>query len=404
MKKLLSVILTIIMLVMPVAQMAVFALPSEVAVSDSETEQADSTETATLAASSGTCGENLTWTLDDEGTLTISGTGVMGDWWFPSGTPWYNKTVKKVVLKSGVTTIGMSAFENITTLESVEIADTVSEIKTLAFDECVALKEIIIPDSVTVIGESAFQQCKNLEKVTLSNELQSIGNYAFWQCSKIESIIIPNTVSDIGDRVFYGCDNLTIYGYANSIAQTYAQENEVDFVTIIDPVSFSTSMQAYLNLEGLISMSVGYKFADMDSINPEDYLDSVGLLVWDAENAPEEAEATFENCDNVLEGARYNSVLGRFETTTEGIVAKKLGDQLCFRAYCLNEDGSYSYSKYITNYSPKTYCYNQITKNADDEVAVELMASILNYGAAAQKYFGYRTDDLMNADLPEELK
>ena len=29
------------------------------------------------AVASGTCGENLMWTLDDEGTLTISGTGEM---------------------------------------------------------------------------------------------------------------------------------------------------------------------------------------------------------------------------------------------------------------------------------------------------------------------------------------
>ena len=60
--------------------------------------------------------------------------------------------------------------------------------------------------------------------------------------------------------------------------------------------------------------------------------------------------------------------------------------------------------KYITNYSPSTYCYNQIKKNPDKETTIELMSSILNYGAAAQKYFGYRTDDLMNSELPEDLK
>ena len=168
--------------------------------------------------------------------------------------------------------------------------------------------------------------------------------------------------------------------------------------------TFSTSMQAYLNLEGVITMSIGYKFEDMQSINPEEYTDKVGLLLWDSENAPEEANATYDNCSNIIEGAVYNSVLGRFETTTDGIVAKKLGDLFTFRAYYIDEDGNYTYSRIIKNYSPKTYCYKQIEKNPDNETTINLMASILNYGAAAQTYFGYKTDNLMNSDLPDELK
>ena len=169
-------------------------------------------------------------------------------------------------------------------------------------------------------------------------------------------------------------------------------------------ISFNTSMQAYLNLEGLITMSVGYKFDDMTSINPEEYVNRVGLLVWDAENAPEEAEAVFSNCTNVIKNTKYNSYMSRFETTTDGIVARKLGDQLAFRPYFVNDDGSYTYGRYIESYSPKTYCYNQINQKPDDEKTIGLMASILNYGAAAQIYFDYKTDDLMNSDLPEELK
>lgn len=56
----------------------------------------------------GTEGDNMTWALDDEGTLTISGTGTMTDWDDSFDVPWYSSrsSIKKVVIESGVTTIG----------------------------------------------------------------------------------------------------------------------------------------------------------------------------------------------------------------------------------------------------------------------------------------------------------
>ena len=308
----------------------------------------------------------------------------------------------------------------------------------LSFYNCNKITSITIPDSVEYIGQEAFENCHALAAfyVSENNEYFSTDeNGVLYNKDKTEIImyppantaetfkvpsgvtelsyislgvklkivVLPEGVTSISDMVFENCPDVTIRGYAGSYAQTYAEAKGIAF-EVIPEISFSTSMQAFLNLEGLISMSVGYKFNDMDSIDPEDYLEKVGLLVWNADKAPEEQDATFENCTNVIAGAVYKADSGRFETTTEGIVAKKLGDQLCFRAYYLNDDGTYSYSKYVKNYSPKTYCYNRIEKNPDNEATVELMASILNYGAAAQKYFGYKTEDLMNKDLPEELQ
>lgn len=221
-----------------------------------------------------------------------------------------------------------------------------------------------------------------------------------------ENLTLSNTKPTRSGYTFKGWSTSANGNVEYTAGATYSANRAVTLYAVweANSVSFSTSMQVFLNLEGIISMSVGYKFTDMDSINPEEYTDKVGLLVWKADEAPEQANATYENCSYIIEGARYNSVLGRFESTTNGIVAKELGDALCFRAYCLNDDGTYSYSKYVTNFSPKTYCYGQIKNNPDNQTIIELMASILNYGAAAQKYFGYRTDDLMNSDLPDELK
>ncbi|MBQ8311037.1 MAG: hypothetical protein IJX80_08505 [Clostridia bacterium] len=193
------------------------------------------------------------------------------------------------------------------------------------------------------------------------------------------------------------------YAYIDDIKVYAGTDKNVDG-SIPATATFQTSMQAFLYLESEVKMGVGYKIEGMESISPADLTDRFGLLIWNADEAPTDAEAIYSNCDYIVAGAAYNATEGRFETTARGIAAKNLGDRLTFRAYYRNDDGSYSYSRLISGYSPKTYCYNQIKNNPTDTELVDLMASILNYGAAAQTLFDYKTDDLMNADLTDAQK
>ena len=102
---------------------------------------------------SGECGGNLTWVLDDEYTLTISGTGNMDDYIStPAQTvraPWYGKFIKKIIVSEGVTSIGERAFMN-----------------------CTNLRSVFIPNSVTKIcssgNDGSFRDCINLSKVSMS--------------------------------------------------------------------------------------------------------------------------------------------------------------------------------------------------------------------------------------------
>ena len=135
---------------------------------------------------SGECGEDLTWTLDDEGTLTISGTGPMAKYHYypgssPTDIPWYSLrgSVKRVVIGSGVTNIGDYAFYECEALTSVTIPDSVTTIGEGAFYECIALTSVTIPDSVTTIGNSTFSGCEALASVTIPDSVTTIGNYAF---------------------------------------------------------------------------------------------------------------------------------------------------------------------------------------------------------------------------------
>ena len=120
---------------------------------------ANKTYTATFAEGlgGGTCGTNVTWYLDCNGVLTISGTGAMTNY-SSANMPWYalKNDIKSVVINSGVTSIGNYAFYGCTNLRSVTIPSTVTTIRPDAFENCTSLTSVTIPSSVTSIGYYAF--------------------------------------------------------------------------------------------------------------------------------------------------------------------------------------------------------------------------------------------------------
>ena len=108
-----------------------------------------------------------------------------------------------------VTTIGDSAFYNISSLTSVTIPNSVTSIGYRAFYVCTSLTSVTIPNSVISIGASAFSYCTSLTSVTLGNGVTSIGDQAFYACTSLTSVTIPSGVSSIGISAFGGCTSLT---------------------------------------------------------------------------------------------------------------------------------------------------------------------------------------------------
>jgi uncharacterized repeat protein (TIGR02543 family) len=121
----------------------------------------------------------VTGTVDSNGTLTITGSGPMGD--YETESPLKNyPNIKSVVINNGVTTIGSYVFFYLYNLESVTIPSSVTNIKNDAFRYCTKLKSITIPSSVESIGNSAFYGCSSLAAiVNYCSNNQIIGNNAF---------------------------------------------------------------------------------------------------------------------------------------------------------------------------------------------------------------------------------
>ena len=201
-----------------------------------------SLQASAATVASGTCGDTLTWTLDDAGTLTISGTGEMYDY----GFTWYDywEDIQKVVIKSGVTTIGECAFRDCYSVTDVTIPASVTSIGMEAFYWCESLTSVTIPKSVTYIGDYAFDYCMNLEGIWVDEEnpayssdesgvlfnkdktllikapgalagaytvpdgVITIQDWAFECCFNLTSVSFPKSLLTFGSYAFDGCHGL----------------------------------------------------------------------------------------------------------------------------------------------------------------------------------------------------
>lgn len=135
------------------------------------------------AESSGSCGDNITWTLDDNDNLTLTGSGQMADYNETYEHPW-SDNIKTVKFAGDITGIGSSAFRDCSSLTSIEI-----------------------PSSVTSIGESAFFNCSSLESLSIGNSVKRIGHAVFYYCISLKIITVnATTPPDCGDYVFEGVD------------------------------------------------------------------------------------------------------------------------------------------------------------------------------------------------------
>ena len=193
-------------------------------------------------SASGSCGaegDELTWTLDTDGTLTISGTGRMGSWppsqvTYKSTVPWaeYLKDIKAVVIEEGVTSIGMYAFYTCTNLTEITIPESVTKIELnalmqtawmenrLAENPFLTVNQILVyvksdeenltvPDGVTKIGGQAFNGVsQTMKRLTLPDGVKELEASACMYCAELEQVTLPDTLTAIGSSAFYGCTGL----------------------------------------------------------------------------------------------------------------------------------------------------------------------------------------------------
>ncbi len=197
---------------------------------------------AATVIDSGTCGaqgDNVKWTLDSEGTLTISGTGDMQDYYRENDdTPWYfsGEKIHKVIIEYGVTSIGDYAFgerawnwgeDEYPNLTSVTIPNSVKTIGRNAFSGHTSITSINIPNSVVSIGGGAFSYCTKLKTVNMGNGVETIASSAFHNCPELTTLTIPASVTYIGQNICEYCGKVNYEVSPQN--ESYSSQNGVLF-------------------------------------------------------------------------------------------------------------------------------------------------------------------------------
>ena len=165
----------------------------------------------------------ISWSLSDDGTLTISGTDMpdfkYDDYWDETDAPWFSQKdkIKKVIIKDGVKNIGKLAFWEYKALTAVTISNSVTSIGDSAFYYCENLASVTFGNSLKSIGSYAFSECKSLSSITIPNSVISIGVCAFRRCYELKSAILGKSVKNIGDYAFDDCSSLSSFTIPDSV-------------------------------------------------------------------------------------------------------------------------------------------------------------------------------------------
>ncbi len=173
---------------------------------------------------------------------------------------------------------------------------------------------------------------------------------------------------------------------AQMASETFVGEENLTADTLTVPTLNLTG--ASLAFEDEIRYNIYFTASDVEDVV------EMGLAIFNERLA----DGTIADAVDVVTGV---AVCGdEYRANTRGIAAKKMADVVYFKAYAKLSDGSYVYSD-VAGYSAKAYAEGILEKSSSDAMKT-LVVAMLNYGAQAQQYFGYKTDALMNADLTAE--
>ena len=233
------------------------------------------------------------------------------------------KSLKDITIPQGMTDINQFAFSGCSSFSELTIPDSVTSIADHAFGNCTGLYKVTIPDSITTIEQGVFMNCTNLSEVNLPDSIKTIKYQSFWgctslyemvlppdtetvesfafkECSGLVKVVFPESVTSIGGRSFESCpllkniyvlnpqaeifenafgymysvstpiDGVTLHGYANSTAQTYAEENSLAFETVTDNQCGENCTWSFDSKTGTLTISGSGDMTDYtDSSAPE---------------------------------------------------------------------------------------------------------------------------------------
>ena len=192
------------------------------------------------------------------------------------------------------------------------------------------------------------------------------------------SYVAAECIHSWSDGVCSNCDLVCTHSWSSGKCTVCGQ-------TITAPTL--TPSGATLSFESEIKLNIYFVASDSTHLQ----LEEMGLLTW---NSPK-TDGTIDDAANIIPGAEVSG--SEYLVHSQGIAAKYMADLIYFKIYAKLPDGTYVYSD-MKSYSPKLYAESRIAKSTSTKTKA-LCVALLNYGAAAQEYFSYKTYSLMNSGL-----
>ena len=323
---------------------------------------------------SGSCGvegiwnDNVKWTLDRNGKLTIRGIGQMKSYDGSSFvSPWYcyRGQIKTVEIMSNITNIGDFAFHYCTELTSVIISpavteigrwafgncgklrkivipygvseikssafhgsgltsiiipSSVSEIESGAFSRCTELADITIPSSIEVLKEGTFAYCNNLTNVSIPSGIKEIEKGVFENCRNLSDVTMASSVEKIGEGAFSGCDKLSNITLSSSLteieSETFAGCRGLTNISI--PSSVKTIKRfAFRTCSGLTDIIIPHGVIELED---SAFCDCSGLISVTIPTSVESIGAeVFSSTDSALKEIIYNGTIAQWSAISKGV-------------------------------------------------------------------------------------
>lgn len=150
---------------------------------------------------------------------------------------------------ANVTRIETAGFAFAQNLERITLHDNIEYLGEEAFAMCVSLLSIEIPSGVETISNTCFYNCTSMVSVSLPDNLINIDDFAFYSCPNITDIYIPRSVKTIADYAFLDTGLTTIRGYYDTAAETFANNNDINFISldVITPGDFNADESVTLS-------------------------------------------------------------------------------------------------------------------------------------------------------------
>ena len=205
-------------------------------------------------------GSVMTYTITDDGVLTISGSLSNGRI-IPSKlkAPFHKlviaegvlsigqenfyewKELEELTLPSSLVSIGDDAFLSCTNIRHIRFSEGLQSIGKAAFMHDVSLEELLLPRTLVSVGKDAFYRCTKLSRVSLPASLREIGVMMFDDCTSLSRIKIPRGIKVIGTSAFSGCENLIEVSLPNGLQ--VIEDSAFRSCEALETISFPPSVE-----------------------------------------------------------------------------------------------------------------------------------------------------------------